>query len=99
MRRFDVVAITLFGSVAIIAIVALMIFVPGDTSTAVGHVLVIVTSVLTLLRSTANGGKLRALHVDVNDRLSQLIIAEKSTSRAEGATEERERGKRPGASL
>lgn len=93
MRPLVVIAITLFGSVAIVAIVLLAVFVPGDTSTAVGHIIVIVTGVLTLFRSTANAAKLKTVHVELNDRLSQLITAEKGVSHAEGATEERERVK------
>lgn len=93
MRSLVVIAITLFGSVAIVAIVLLAIVAPGDTSTAIGHVLMIGTGVLTLLRSYANATKLREMHADINSRVDQLVTAEKSASHAEGVTEERERGK------
>lgn len=99
MRSLSVILITAFGAVAIVAITALAIFAPGDASTAIGHVLVVVGTVFTYLRSTANAAKIQAVHVDVNDRLSQLVRAEKSASHAEGAAQERDRGKRPGASL
>jgi hypothetical protein len=42
--------------------------------------------------------KLHAMHVDINDRVDQLVAAEKSASRAEGATEERGKHDRPGES-
>jgi len=92
MQTRLLVAVTVLGITALIAIVVLRIFAPDDTAT-IGQVIIFLGLVANILRSFANGEKLRSLHVDVNDRLSQLIIAEKSTSRAEGATEERERTK------
>lgn len=93
MRPLSVILITAFGAVAIVAITTLAIFAPGDASTAISHVLVVVGTVFTYLRSTANAAKLKTVHVELNDRLSQLVTAEKSASHAEGVTEERERGK------
>jgi len=92
MESRSFVAIVCLGAVAIAAIVVLRIFVPEDT-TLIGNIIVILGLVATLLRSFANAAKIQSVHVDVNDRLSQLITAEKGVSRAEGAVEERERVK------
>ncbi len=89
--------LVLMTSLTIGAIVVVSFVRPGDNSVIIGHILTIAipttTSLLAFLRSTANTQDIRSVHVDLNSRLDQLLLAEKSASHAEGVEAERNREK------
>ena len=98
-RMVGIVAVALIA-----AITALTIFHPGDNLQVIGLMINGALALLAFLSSRMNAttikeskaetaDKLQAMHVDINDRVDQLVKAEKGVSRAEGATEERERVK------
>lgn len=78
--------ITIITVVSIIAVTCLLIFRPGDNGyvTLLGFAGIMVTN---LLSGEATRNKVQGVHDMVNSRMTQLLTASNSASKAEGVAE------------
>lgn len=94
MHRSMIVAVVVMASLTIIVIAGLEVLHPGDNSVVIGHILTIAvpttTALLALLNSKANTAKIQDIHLSINSRLDQLMVAEKALSHTQGVTEGRD---------